>query len=463
MPVAAMKVVSELRALLGDDAVLDADDVAQRSAGLFRGDRLKACALVRPSTTDAVSLALSWCHANGVSVVPQGGLTGLVHGADAEPDQVILSLERMAEIESIDPLQRIAVVQAGVVLQTLQEAVADSGLMFPLDLGARGSATIGGNAATNAGGNRVIRYGMMRDMVLGLEVVLADGTVVTSMNTLLKNNTGYDLKQLFIGSEGTLGVITRLVLRLREKQVSTNVALAAAPSFEALTGLLKHMDQSLGGSLSAFEVMWRSFYQLVTTPPARGKPPLPQDYPFYALIESLGSDHAADATRFHAALESALEANLIVDAAVAQSEADAKAIWSLRDDVLQVAIGGIPIVFDVSLPVARMEDFVNDLAASLSTAIGEHKYWVYGHMGDGNLHINVQVQPQNHAAQRPVIEALVYGKVRGCNGSISAEHGIGTEKRAWLAATRNPAEIALMLQLKAALDPRGVLNPGKVI
>ena len=209
-------------------------------------------------------------------VVTQGGLTGLVHGADAAPTEVILSMERMRAIEAIDPVQRTAVVQAGVVLQTLQEAVDAHDLSFPLDLGARGSATVGGNAATNAGGNRVIRYGMTRDMILGLEVVLADGTVVSSMNHLIKNNTGYDLKQVFIGSEGTLGVITRLVLRLREKPAAQDVAIVAVPDFDCLPKLLKHMDRSLGGSLSAFEVMWQSFYRLVTSAPAKGKPPVGQ-------------------------------------------------------------------------------------------------------------------------------------------------------------------------------------------
>ena len=210
-----MDVVQSLRAIVGNDGVLDAKETATRAAGVMRFDTLVAQALVRPKTTEQVSAVVRWCNDNGLRVVTHGGLTGLVHGADAGPGDVILSLERMRAIESIDPQQRTATVQAGVVLQTLQEAVDAQQLAFPLDLGARGTATLGGNAATNAGGNRVIRYGMMRDMVLGLEAVLADGSIVSSMSPLMKNNTGYDLKQLFIGSEGTLGVITRLVLRLR--------------------------------------------------------------------------------------------------------------------------------------------------------------------------------------------------------------------------------------------------------
>ncbi len=457
-----MDVVECLRAIVGHDGVLDATEVSTRSAGILRSDRLSAQALVRPKSTEQVSAVMGWCHANGMRVVTQGGLTGLVHGADAAPDEIILSLERMRVIESIDPQQRTATVQAGVVLQALQEAVEEHQLAFPLDLGARGSATLGGNAATNAGGNRVIRYGMMRDMVLGLEAVLADGSVVSSMSPLIKNNTGYDLKQLFIGSEGTLGVITRLVLRLREKPLSNNVAFVAAPSFEAMAKLLRHMDRSLGGTLSAFEVMWRSFYQLVTTAPAKGRPPISQEYPYYILIECLGADRALDTERFGTALESAMEQGLIVDAAVSQSDADCSAFWSLRDDVAQVMRDGAPVVFDVSLPVAEMERFVSNLREALPREIGDHQFWVFGHLGDGNLHVVVQVKPQHYGAARPKIEALVYGALKSFRGSVSAEHGIGLEKKSWLSISRSETELAMMRTLKAALDPKGLLNPGKI-
>ena len=451
-----------LRALIGPDAVLDAAEVAQRSAGAMRQDHLMAQALVRPRNTDELASVMRLCHAQGISVVTQGGLTGLVHGADAAPESVIFSLERMRTIEDINPRERTATVQAGVVLQALQEAVDPLGLIFPLDLGARGSATLGGNAATNAGGNRVIRYGMMRDMVLGLEVVLADGTVLSSMNRLIKNNTGYDLKQLFIGSEGTLGIITRLVLRLREKPQSHNVAVLAVPSFDALAQLLKHMDRALGGTLSAFEVMWPSFYQLVTSPPAKGRPPLTQNHAYYVLVESLGADRALDEQRFNAALESAVHAGLIADAAVSQSDADCQAFWSLRDNVEMVMHGGLPVVFDVSLPIGEMEAFVDKLRVELPATVPDHKLWVFGHLGDGNLHVIVQVQPQNYLAARPKIEALVYGGLRAFQGSVSAEHGIGLEKKPWLTVSRNASELALMKTIKQALDPKGLLNPGKV-
>jgi FAD/FMN-containing dehydrogenase len=308
----------------------------------------------------------------------------------------------------------------------------------------------------------VIRYGMMRDMVLGLEVVLADGTVLSSMNRLIKNNAGYDLRQVFIGSEGTLGIITKLVLRLREKPRSQDVAIVAVASFDALARLLKHVDSALGGSLSAFEVMWQSFYRLVTSPPARGKAPVGQDHPYYVLIESLGADVRLDSERFVAALESAHQAGLISDAAVAQSDNDRRAFWALRDDVMQVVVGGMPVTFDISLPLAAMEQYVETLGRDLNAAIGEHRLWIFGHLGDGNLHIIVQVQPQDYLTLRPKIETIVYGPLGAFGGSVSAEHGIGLEKKPYLAVCRSEGEIAVMRALKTALDPKGILNPGKI-
>ncbi len=458
-----MDIVGSLRAIIGDNAVLDAADTATRSAGVWRPDNLQAAALARPANTEEVSKVMAWCHANDISVVTHGGLTGLVHGADAGPDQVILSLERMRTIEEINPVQRTATVQAGVTLQALQEAVDEHALMFPLDLGARGTATLGGNAATNAGGNRVIRYGMMRDMVLGLETVLADGTVLSSLNHLIKNNAGYDLRQLFIGSEGTLGVITRLVLRLREQPSARNMALVGLENFDNVAAFLKHMDHALGGTLSAFEAMWQEFYQLVTTPPAKGKPPIAQDYPFYVLVESQGADRELDTQRFNNAMEAAYENGLIVDAAISQSESDCEAFWGLRDDVEQVLHGGFPIIFDISLPIGEMDRYICDLKTNMKDAIGEHRLWVFGHLGDGNLHINVQVQAEDYVRLRPVVEQQVYAPLAAFQGSVSAEHGIGLEKKPYIGISRSDNELALMRTLKNALDSKGILNPGKVV
>ncbi|GAB3272411.1 FAD-binding oxidoreductase [Parahaliea aestuarii] len=458
-----MDIVATLRQLIGDSGVLDATELSTRSAGALRQDALQGAALARPRTTDEVASVLRWCHQHRIGVVPCGGLTGLVHGADGSAEVVMLSLERMNAIESIDSRQRCATVQAGVILQVLQETLEQHQLIFPLDLGARGSATLGGNAATNAGGNRVIRYGMMRNMVLGLEAVLADGTIVSSMNKLIKNNAAYDLKQLFIGSEGTLGVITRLNLRLWEAPTTRNMALLGLPDFASVTALLKRMDRDLGGTLSAFEVMWQDFYQLVTTAPAEGRPPIAQDYPFYVLLEGQGADPDGDSGRFAAALETVMAEGLVVDGALSQSEADCDRFWSLRDDVAQVFRGGYPFIFDISLPLAEMENYIAGLRDSLEEKVPDHHLLVFGHLGDGNLHLAVQVPEAEGEQWRQTVESLVYEPLAAFRGSVSAEHGIGLEKRPWLGVSRNAEELALMRTLKSALDPVGILNPGKVL
>ncbi|MEQ8803912.1 MAG: FAD-binding oxidoreductase, partial [Haliea sp.] len=309
----------------------------------------------------------------------------------------------------------------------------------------------------------VIRYGMMRDMVLGLEVVLADGTVVSALNPLLKNNTGYDLKQLFIGSEGTLGIITRLVLRLREQPLTHSMALVGLDSFSHVSQFLRHMDRSLGGTLSAFEVMWQDFYTLVTSPPAAGKPPIPQDYPFYVLVESQGADPELDPARFERCLAGAWEAGLLADAVIAKSEADCEAFWALRDDVGQVLNGGAPIIFDISLPITEMEQYTRALTASLAAQLEQHRLWIFGHLGDGNLHLSVQVPLADYERLRPVVEQAVYQPLAPFRGSVSAEHGIGLEKKPYLGISRSETELDLMRTLKQALDPQGILNPGKIL
>ncbi|TAK43204.1 MAG: FAD-binding oxidoreductase [Betaproteobacteria bacterium] len=450
--------LQRLKAVLPADGVLEGGGLEGRTEDWMRRQPLRATLLLRPASTAEVSAVLKLCHGAGQPLIVHAGLTGLVHGADTTPSDIVLSLERLRRIESIDPVQRVAVVEAGVTLQQLQEAAEQAGLAFPLDLGARGSATLGGNAATNAGGNRVLRFGMMREMVLGIEVVLADGTVLPAMNRLIKNNSGYDLKQLFIGSEGTLGVITRLVLRLREKPARQDVMFASVPGFDQLAALLKHMDRALGGGLSAFEVMWPEFYTLVTTPPATGRAPVAHGAPFYALVESLGSD----AERFQAACESAIECGLVSDAAIARSQAEVAAIWGLRDDVLQTARWGLPFAFDVSLPIRDMPAYVERVRRELHAAWPQVRAWVFGHMGDGNLHVVVSPDGLPSDA-RARVERMVYEPLQALGGAVSAEHGIGLEKKGWLSISRSAEEIALMRALKQSFDPKGILNPGRVI
>ena len=454
-------VIAALRTALGDDALLTGDDVSSRASGIWRRDGIRAKALVRPRDTAGVSRALAVCHAHGQSVIAHGGLTGLVGGALTAPDDVVISLERLNRIEEINSVDRTMTAQAGVVLQTVQEQADAAGLMFPLDLGGRGTATIGGNISTNAGGNRVIRYGMTRDMVLGLEAVLADGTVVSSMNRMIKNNAGYDLKQLFIGSEGSLGIVTRAVLRLREKPRSQETLLAGIDEFGKLTRFLKTMDASLGGTLSAFEVMWNNYYRLVTTAPATNQPPLSQDYPFYVLVEAMGGDPEKDHERIEAALGQAYEEGLIADAVIAQSEAQRRQIWAIRDDVAQTFRLGPTFVFDVSMRISKMESYVNEVNRRLGERYPNFQNLTLGHMGDGNLHFVVSVG-ESSAQARETVERSVYEPLAAIEGSVSAEHGVGLEKKPYLSICRSPVEVALMRALKQTLDPKRILNPGKI-
>jgi len=453
---------TELQSALPDISILTGEDVAARSAQWGAHVPLQAKAVLRPKSAAEVARILRLCADEGQSVVTHGGMTGLVRGGAAEPGDVVLSLELMNKIEEIDPLNRIAVVQAGVPLETLQSAAEGAGLLFPVDTGARGSASIGGMIATNAGGNQVIRYGMMREQVLGLEAVLADGTVVSSMNRVLKNNAGYDLKQLFIGSEGTLGVVTRAVLRLRERPRSMVAGFVAVPDYDSVLRLLKMMDGGLGGTLAAFEVMWNSFYRLVTTPPAPGKPPLGQDHAYYVLIEAMGGDQSADEARFEALLGEALEAGLVADALLAKSEAERKAFWALRDDVAQVIQLYPVFVFDVSVPLTQMQGYIAEMEARLGEAYPDHRHVIFGHLGDCNIHLAVGV-PEDGEDARAKVERAVYEPLAGRAGTISAEHGIGLEKKAYLGLSRSREEIALMRTLKSALDPKGLLNPGKIL
>jgi len=450
-------ILDQLTQALGSDCVLTGEDVHNRQAGIWRSDTIKAKALLRPRSTAQVSQALALCDACGQSIIPHGGLTGLVRSADTTADDIVLSLERMNRIEEINAVDRTMVVQSGVILQRLQEAADEHDLMFPLDLGGRGSCTIGGNISTNAGGNRVIRYGMTRDMVLGLEAVLADGTVVSSMNQMIKNNAGYDLKQLFIGTEGSLGIVTRAVLRLREKPTSQSTLLVAVDEFAKLSQFLKHMDASLGGTLSAFEVMWNNFYTLVTTPPAENQAPISRDHPYYVLVEAMGADPAA----VEAAMAAAYEKDLLADAVLAQSEAQRLQLWSLRDSVEQTNRFAPVYTFDVSMRISLMEGYLAQVNERLQSRYAQVNNFTFGHMGDGNLHLVISVGAGGPETRRGV-ESCVYEPLAGIQGSVSAEHGVGLEKKPYLGISRSPEEIALMRTIKKALDPNGILNPGKI-
>ncbi len=458
------ELLRELRGALDDKGLVVGDEVDARYSHDWMLDVAPGniVALARPTSTEQVSRVLAICNAHAMPVVPQGGRTGLAGGATPVTLCVALSLERMAGIIEVDPAAATLTAWAGTTLQAIQEAAHEAGLFFALDIGGRGSCQIGGNVSTNAGGNRVLRWGMARAQVLGIEAVLPDGTVLSQLNKMLKNNAGYDLKQLFIGSEGTLGVITRLVLRLHPRPTSVATALCAVASYGQVLQLLDAARKGLGDALSAFELMWPDFYELVTSRVDGIDRPLPLGAAGYVLIESMGFDAQRDAEIFEALLARAVDDDVVADAIVAQSEAQREAIWRVRDAsgelrrLLPAHVG-----FDVSIATGELGEFVATLLAGTGTRWPGAQTVHFGHIADANVHIGIRtgLSPEPEAE----IEDFVYDLVSRWHGSISAEHGIGAIKRRHLGASRSAAEIALMRTLKQALDPRGILNPGKVI
>lgn len=457
-----LELIKKIEKVVSPGGVLLGEDVSNRSDTWPPTGACMARAIVRPASTVEVSAVLKLCHSAGQAVVTHGGLTGLVGGAVAGQQDIVVSLERMNKLEPVDVSNRTVTVEAGAPLQKVHEAAEEEDLLFPLDLGARGSCTIGGNISTNAGGNSVIRYGMMREQVLGVEAVLADGAIISSLSGVIKNNTGYDLKQLFIGSEGTLGIVTRAVLRLHPLPRSCNTALVAVEDFAQVGSFLREMDSALGGTLSAFEVMWNDFFDLIAGEGSKHIQSLQPSHAFYVLLESTGGHEQSDKDRFEKALEEALDSQLIVDAVVAQSRQQRSNLWAIRDDIERLNEKLFPsVIFDISLEIPQMDDYVKDLREQLSARWPDSRMVVFGHLGDGNIHMAVSIGSLDPTDILDV-ETIVYEALGKRQGIISAEHGIGLNKRAYLKHSRSEAEILLMKTMKQALDPKGILNPGKI-
>jgi FAD/FMN-containing dehydrogenase len=455
-------IIELLRQAIGADAVRTGDDINPKHFTDWSGHAPAIpLALALPKSTEQVAAVLRICNEHRQSVVPQGGMTGLAGGAVPGKTDICLSLERMNGVEEIDAAAATMTVLAGTPLQTVQEAAENAGFEFALDLGARGSCQIGGTIATNAGGNRVVQFGMMRNLVLGLESVLADGTILRSLNKMQKNNTGYDLKQLFIGSEGTLGVITRAVVRLHPKRNAANTALCCLTSYDSAVALLQKMRQALGGDLSVFELMWKDFFDFGVSITSGKKSPIPASYPLYLLIESAGFDSANDSERFTAALMSALESGILADAIIAQSHTEARALWAIRECTAEFPQFLDPINYDVSLPIGDIGKFVDECRKRFQQTWAGHQALFFGHIGDSNLHVTMDGKSIPGIAHEEVDE-IVYGLVQEYAGSVSAEHGIGIHKRKYLAHSRTAEEIACMIKIKQALDPNLILNPGKL-
>lgn len=451
------------KALVPEQVLLD-EAVAERSQHIWQMHMpLQAIAVVLPRNTEEVAAILRICHAHDQAVVVHGGTTNMVGSTETRADELVISMEKMNKIEELDEKSRTITVQAGVILENIQIAANALGLLFPLNFGAKGSAQIGGAISTNAGGMRVLKYGMTRNLVLGLEVVKADGTIINSLKKIVKDNSGFDLKQLFIGSEGTLGVVTRAVLKLAEVPPSRNSAYVAFDDYDKVAAFLKYMDAGLAGTLSCFELLWENAYRGLTSPPAQVKPPLPYGQPYYVLLETLGSDQTADRARLENLLEEALNQNLILDAALAHTAADLEWFFKIREDVhTLVSLCPNDQHFDISLPIPAIGRVLNDILAQLNALPQVEKVFSFGHVADGNIHLIIgKTEESQELIQR--INDIVYTPLKALGGSISAEHGIGLHKKKYLHLCRTPAEIALMQLLKNSLDPKGILNRSKVI
>ena len=464
--------ITTLRAALGDAHVLTDGDLTDYEQDWRKRERGRALAVVRPNSTEEVAAVVRACAAAGASIVPQGGNTGLAVGGvpDASGSQVLLSLRRMDRVRAIDAANLTVTAEAGCILQNLQGAAAEAGFLFPLSLAAEGSCTIGGNLATNAGGTQVVRYGNARELCLGLEVVTAQGEVWDGLTGLRKDNTGYDLRDLFVGSEGTLGVITAATLKLYPQPAAKLTAWAAVPSMQAAVDLLGLAHARLGAGLTGFEVMGQFALSLVDKHYPQLRVPLFKETPWCVLLEN--SDHESEQharEQFEHLLETALEGGCVSDAVVAESMAQAKGLWHIRESIpLAQAEEGLNIKHDISIPVSRIPAYVAETDALLAREIPGVRLVDFGHLGDGNLHYNVQAPEGADGKaflreQEDRINTLVFDSVARHGGSISAEHGIGSLKAAKLPHYKSAVAMRMMRAVKGALDPQGLMNPGRVL
>jgi FAD/FMN-containing dehydrogenase len=464
--------LQRIRELLGPKGVVDDPQAIEKYVvdwrGLYRG---RAALVARPANTAEVAAVVAICAEAGIAIVPQGGNTGLVGGSVPHDhgDEVLLSLARMDRIRAIDPLDYSMTVEAGVILQTIQRAAEDKDRFFPLSLAAEGSCQIGGNLATNAGGIQVLRYGMARDLVLGLEVVLPDGKIWDGLSGLRKDNTGYDLKQLFLGAEGTLGIITAAVLKLFPRPRAIETAFIAVRDPAAGIELLSRARSGTGDAITAFELIDRNILDLVYDNIAGTQDPLAARHDWYVLMEAFGAEGDG---ALRAALEGVLAQahadGLVLDATLAASGSQRQAFWKIREAMADAQKHeGVPIRHDIAVPVSKVPEFLARAIPACRAQVPGARVIAFGHAGDGNVHFNL-LQPRGgdgraFQAELPRINRIVHDIVADMNGSISAEHGIGRLRRDELAHYKSPVALVLMRQIKSALDPKNILNPGKVV
>ena len=466
------RLIDSLRLICGDVNVLTGDGLTAYERDWRGREHGKALCVVRPGTTAEVSAVVKTCALAGAAMVPQGGNTGLVMGStpDTSGREVVINLQRMNKVRHIDPANATLTAEAGCILQHVQQAADHAGFLFALSLASEGSCTVGGNLASNAGGTQVLRYGNTRDMCLGLEVVTAQGDVWSGLSGLRKDNTGYDLRHMFIGSEGTLGIITAATMKLFPKPAAQRTAWAAVPSVQAAVDLLGMAQQQLGAGLTGFEMMSQTALGLVARHFPTLQVPLWQDAPYCVLIELSDTESDAHAEhRLEQLLGAALEKQVASDVVIAQSLAQSRELWQVRESISSAqAAEGLNIKHDISLPVSAIAEFVKQTDVALAYALPGVRVVNFGHLGDGNLHYNIQCPEGADAAEflkahEPAVNDMVYKAVMSFGGSVSAEHGIGRLKVDSLPQYKDPVALQMMRNIKQALDPQKLMNPGRVL
>ena len=462
--------IDDLIAVVGADHVLVEPDQRAPYESDWRGRYSgSACAVVRPGNCEELSAVVACCAGRSVAMVPQGGNTGLCGAATPRGGEVLIAMGRMNRIRALDPINDTITVEAGCTLADLQVAADERDRLFPLSLASEGSCQIGGNISTNAGGVHVLRYGNTRDLVLGIEAVLPDGRIWHGLRGLRKDNTGYDLKQLFIGGEGTLGIVTAAVLKLLPKPQGSALAWVAVPSPVQALALLAEMHARCPSELNAFELIGREALEMVVSHIPGARDPLDVSHEWYVLAELAGVEPDSVLTeRLEVMLADAIESRLVQDAAVARSEAQKHALWALRENISEAQrLEGLSIKHDIAVPVSRVPEFLARAGARLAADFPEMRVVAFGHLGDGNLHYNLSAEDpgvnETFIERTPMANRIVHDLVHEFEGSISAEHGLGQLKREEILRYRDPVETALMKQIKHALDPKGLMNPGKLL
>jgi FAD/FMN-containing dehydrogenase len=456
-----MDILKAIEGIVGPRNLVPGSDLRDRPLDFWNKAGTEALGLVKPRSVEEVAAVLSLCNDRGQRVIVEGGRTNIVKATLGTKNTLLMSLEHLHSIEAPDARNMTVEAGAGVVLENLQASCLQAGTRFGLDFGARGSATLGGALAMNAGGFQALRYGVARDQVLGIECVLPDGTILSHLSPHRKDNTGYDLKHLFIGSEGTLGVITRAVLKLHPAPETVSTALLAFDHLGGAIETLQLMRRDLRGVLSSFEVIWQRFFELNVSALFDGRSPIQGRFPLYVLCEAEGFNSDSDPVEFEDAVRKALEAGHVVDAIVATSERQRRDLWRLREDFEAEAVAFmVTVEFDVTLALNKMEAFVDHVKRRVDDEVPENLgLHIIGHLGDGNLHLTFGLADDDEKTR---VQDIVYRIVSEHAGSISAEHGIGMSKKPFLMYSRSPAEIEVMKSIKKALDPNSILNPGKI-